>query len=169
MPLMWRVRNEPVNQGVRDPAVSIESGVEDRDFEAGGAAAGNRQRQHRGPLIPAQTAGEPIVDCRHDRVVEDIDIGVNPEISRLSRYSSPNRMNGRRSVSGPRCPSWVGASGGDTPARTADPRLSTALGHSACNAGSLWVRRTVRAGPAGTVVVAGKRGWHVPWRSGAVC
>src|SRR3712207_5739951 len=48
----------------------------------------------------------------------------------LERYSAAKRANGGRSTSGPRVDSADSASGSDSPARTAEARLSTTSGHT---------------------------------------
>ena len=74
--------SEQLNKGLRDAAVGIEARVEDRDLKTDGPVASNYQAEHGGQFLSAQAAGKTIVNRRHDRIIQDVDIEVNEETVR---------------------------------------------------------------------------------------
>jgi hypothetical protein len=68
---------------VCDRAVTVEQGIEDRDIEADDLAAVEGESKHGFVLVPAESARQAVVDCRHGVIVERVAVKVDPEAVEL--------------------------------------------------------------------------------------
>lgn len=72
-------------------SVGVETRVEDGDLEAARAAGVQQAAENLGGFFPGEAAGVPVVDGRHQIVVENIDVEVYPE----PRTERRNRLKPR--------------------------------------------------------------------------
>ena len=62
-----------------EASVGVEARVEDGDLEAARAAGVQQAAENLRGFFPGEAAGVPVVDGRHQIVVENIDVEVHPE------------------------------------------------------------------------------------------
>lgn len=66
-----------------DRAVGVERRVEDGDFEADRPAGCHGELDHRMELVPARATGQSLVHRRHDGVIQDVAVEVDPKAVEL--------------------------------------------------------------------------------------
>src|SRR5215213_4927824 len=85
-----------------DGPVAVEGRIEDRHLEPDDTAAPDRACQDDFELIPTQSAGQPVIHRRHDGVVEDIAVQVDPEATELGAHEPIERVySGSLHTAGP--------------------------------------------------------------------
>lgn len=72
-------------------SVGVETRVEDSDLEAARAAGVQQAAENLCGFFPGEAAGVPVIDGRHQIVVENIDVEVYPE----PRTERRNRLKPR--------------------------------------------------------------------------
>jgi hypothetical protein len=75
----WDAAHDELAELAGDRPVLIKVRIEDRNFQAACARLGEQALQQSSRFIPAQTALVTVIDGRHDRVIEHINIEVHPE------------------------------------------------------------------------------------------
>ena len=75
--------DEAGDERLGDAPVGVERGVEDGDLDAHDASAVDRQSKDRLQLGPAQSAGQSVVDGRHQGVVDGVAVEVHPHPGEL--------------------------------------------------------------------------------------
>ena len=77
-----------------DRPVRVEGRIEDGDLEANGLARIHEGAQDRAQLGGAEPTGQAVVDRRHDGIVQDVGVEVNPEARELAAPEVVERLRG---------------------------------------------------------------------------
>jgi hypothetical protein len=77
-----------------DGAVGVERGVEDGDLDADHASAVDGESEHRLQFGPAQPAGQPVVHCWHEGVIEGVAVEVDPHAGELGSHEVGECVSG---------------------------------------------------------------------------